>query len=41
MEFAQFLSAMKHVCEFWININQTAPQSPSAGVRSTSFGDLH
>jgi CheY-like chemotaxis protein len=40
-EFAQFLSAMKHVCEFWININQTAPQSPSAGVRSTSFGDLH
>ena len=26
-EFSQFLSAMKHVCEFWININQTAPQS--------------
>jgi CheY-like chemotaxis protein len=39
-EFAQFLSAMKHVCEFWININQTAPQSPSAGVRATAFGEL-
>ncbi len=26
-EFAQFLSAMKHVCEFWININQPAPQA--------------
>ncbi len=40
-EFAQFLSAMKHVCEFWVNINQTAPQSASAGVRSTAFGELH
>ena len=40
-EFAQFLSAMKHVCEFWININQTAPQSPSAGVRATAFGELN
>ena len=39
-EFAQFLSAMKHVCEFWININQTAPQSTGAGVRSTGFGEL-
>ena len=39
-EFSQFLSAMKHVCEFWININQTAPQLPSAGVRTTGFGDL-
>ena len=39
-EFAQFLSAMKHVCEFWININQTAPQSANAGVRSTTFGEL-
>jgi CheY-like chemotaxis protein len=32
-EFSQFLSAMKHVCEFWININQTAPQPPSASAR--------
>jgi len=24
-EFAQFLGVMKHVCEFWINDNQTAP----------------
>lgn len=39
-EFAQFLSAMKHVCEFWININQTAPQSGSTGARNTGFGDL-
>ena len=39
-EFAQFLSAMKHVCEFWVNINQPAPQSASAGVRTTSFGEL-
>ena len=31
---------MKHVCEFWININQTAPQSAGAGARSTGFGDL-
>ena len=38
-EFAQFLSAMKHVCEFWININQTAPQNAGAGIRSTSFGE--
>ncbi|MCD6665971.1 response regulator [Hydrogenophaga bisanensis] len=40
-EFAQFLNAMKHVCEFWVNINQTAPQSASAGVRATNFGELH
>lgn len=40
-EFSQFLSAMKHVCEFWININQTAPQSPSAAVRASAFGDLN
>jgi len=39
-EFSQFLSAMKHVCEFWVNINQTAPPLATAGVRSTGFGDL-
>jgi len=39
-EFAQFLSAMKHVCEFWVNINQAAPQSAGAGIRATSFGEL-
>lgn len=39
-EFSQFLSAMKHVCEFWININQTAPQTVNATVRNTGFGDL-
>lgn len=39
-EFAEFLSAMRHVCEFWVNINQTAPQQSMAGVRSTSFGEL-
>jgi CheY-like chemotaxis protein len=39
-EFAQFLSAMKHVCEFWININQHPPRSAQAGVRSTVFGEL-
>lgn len=39
-EFSQFLSAMKHVCEFWININQAAPQSPSAAVRTSGFGEL-
>ena len=38
-EFAQFLSAMKHVCEFWININQVAPRLP-AGMRATNFGEL-
>jgi len=40
-EFSQFLSAMKHVCEFWMNINQTAPHRPGAGSRNTGFGDLH
>jgi CheY-like chemotaxis protein len=40
-EFSQFLSAMKHVCEFWININQTAPQSPGAAVRLSAFGELN
>ncbi|GAA6142897.1 response regulator [Hydrogenophaga sp. 5NK40-0174] len=40
-EFAEFLSAMKHVCEFWVNINQTAPQSAGAGMRSTTFGELN
>jgi CheY-like chemotaxis protein len=39
-EFAQFLSAMKHVCEFWININQTAPQCSATSARNTGFGDL-
>ena len=39
-EFAQFLSAMKFVCEFWVNVNQPAPQSPSAGSRHTAFGEL-
>ena len=39
-EFSQFLSAMKHVCEFWVNINQTAPSRPGAGSRNTGFGDL-
>ena len=39
-EFSQFLSAMKHVCEFWVNINQTAPPMASAGVRNTGFGEL-
>lgn len=39
-EFAQFLSAMKHVCEFWVNINQAAPQNAGAGVRATHFGEL-
>lgn len=38
-EFAQFLSAMKHVCEFWVNINQTAPQS--SGSRNSGFGTLN
>lgn len=40
-EFSQFLSAMKHVCEFWININQTAPESPGAAVRASAFGELN
>lgn len=39
-EFSQFLSAMKHVCEFWVNINQTAPQSAGVGTRPSAFGDL-
>ena len=38
-EFAQFLSAMKHVCEFWVNINQPSPQ-PSGG-RNSGFGTLN
>jgi two-component system, response regulator len=40
-EFSQFLSAMKHVCEFWLNINQTAPKSPSAATRVSGFGELN
>lgn len=42
-EFSQFLSAMKHVCEFWININQTAPQpaAAAAGVRASGVGELN
>jgi hypothetical protein len=32
---------MKHVCEFWININQTAPQSPGPAVRASAFGELN
>lgn len=39
-EFSQFLSAMKHVCEFWININQTAPPAPVSAVRASTFGEL-
>mgnify|MGYP006176599111 FL=1 len=39
-EFSQFLGAMKHVCEFWVNINQTAPQTPGTGVRHSAFSDL-
>lgn len=39
-EFSQFLSAMKHVCEFWVNINQTAPPLSAPGARSTGFGEL-
>lgn len=39
-EFAQFLNAMKHVCEFWVNVNQTAPPSGGSGVRNTGYGDL-
>lgn len=39
-EFAQFLSAMKHVCEFWVNINQISPRTP-AGARASNFGELH
>jgi CheY-like chemotaxis protein len=38
-EFAQFLSAMKHVCEFWVNINQPSPQS--SGSRNSGFGQLN
>jgi len=40
-EFAQFLSAMKHVCEFWIHINQVAPQNAVAGARHSGFGELN
>ena len=39
-EFSQFLSAMKHVCEFWVNINQTSPALSASGVRTTGFGEL-
>ncbi|HAJ11744.1 MAG: response regulator [Hydrogenophaga sp.] len=38
-EFAQFLSAMKHVCEFWVSINQIAPRVPG-GARASNFGEL-
>ena len=38
-EFAQFLSAMKHVCEFWVNINQPSPQPSSSRV--SGFGPLN
>lgn len=41
IEFSQFLSAMKHVCEFWININQTAPPSPIPAVCASVFGELN
>jgi CheY-like chemotaxis protein len=41
-EFSQFLGAMKHVCEFWGNINLTAPQSASgSGVRNSILGELN
>lgn len=39
-DFSQFLASMKHVCEFWLKINQTAPQPSVASARSTGFGDL-
>lgn len=41
-EFAQFLSAMKHVCEFWVNINQPAPKSGHAalGRDTTGYGEV-
>lgn len=39
-EFAQFLGAMKHVCEFWININQPAPQAATVTPRNTGFSEL-
>jgi CheY-like chemotaxis protein len=39
-EFSQFLAAMKHVCEFWVNINQTAPTVGIPVARQTGFGDL-
>jgi len=39
-DFSQFLESMKHVCEFWLKINQTAPQPSVALARSTGFGDL-
>lgn len=39
-EFSQFLSAMKHVCEFWIHINQTAPQGLNTSGRPSGFGAL-
>lgn len=32
-EFSQFLGAMKHVCAFWIQINQAAPPNHSAPGR--------
>lgn len=39
-DFSQFLASMKHVCEFWLKINQTAPQPSTATARNTGFGDL-
>ena len=39
-DFSQFLESMKHVCEFWLKINQTAPQPSVALARSNGFGDL-
>jgi CheY-like chemotaxis protein len=38
-EFAQFLSAMKHVCEFWININQPSPQTGGSRGSNSGFGE--
>jgi len=26
-DFAEFLGAMKHLCEFWLHVNQPAPQA--------------
>ncbi|WP_372658097.1 response regulator [Hydrogenophaga sp.] len=40
-EFSQFLGAMKHVCEFWLNINQTAPNKTSLGAKPSGFGELN
>jgi CheY-like chemotaxis protein len=43
-EFAQFLSAMKHVCEFWININLPSPKASSgrnADSGESNYGELN